>query len=155
MAGTYPANKMEVEKFAIGVINALHEPSMRDKIMKQLTAKQGPIEVKIGVIATQFVMAMLQKVKEQSGRPPHLKLIINAIRLTVQELAAMCKAAGIKVSIKQQKTAAKLAGDSIQAAMQQGMQQQQAAQQGMQQPGPPQQGAPQPGILQRPQGGGY
>lgn len=137
----YPQDENEAGKFAAGLIKSLHSDQTRDGIMKALTDTRAPIHVRIATIASNVITAMLLRVKQQAQRPPHIKLILNALKMVIVELSRMALIAGIKVSDKDKAQAAKLAGDMIESGEQGGQAQgqpppQQVQEQPMQQPQP-------------------
>ena len=131
----YPQDENEAGKFAAGLIKSLHSDQTRDGIMKALTDNRAPIHVRIATLASSVITAMLMRVKQQAQRPPHIKLILNALKMVITELSRMALIAGIKVSEQDKAQAAKLSGDMIESG-EQGPQQPQ--QQPMQQQPPPQ-----------------
>jgi hypothetical protein len=133
----YPQDENEAGKFAAGLIKSLHSDDTRDGIMKALTDSRAPIHVRIATIASNIVTAMLMRVKQQAQRPPHIKLILNSLKLVITELSRMALIAGIKVSDKDKAQAAKLSGDMIESGEQGGQRQpQQMQEQPQQQPQP-------------------
>lgn len=121
--GAYPANQGELEKFRAGLIEMLHGEKTGPKIVQQLMNEGGPVAARIGAIAANVVMVMLQKVRQQSGRKPHMQLVVKAIQIVVKELAMMLRVAGKKPPTPEEmKQAAKLAGDMIESGARPGQQ---------------------------------
>jgi hypothetical protein len=143
--GVYPKDKNEVDKFVAGVITSIHDDGIRDQIMQQLMNEQVPVPVRIGNVVSQIITSMLERVKKQSGRKPHLQLILKSIKMTVLEVSKMAEIAGIKSTPEERKQAAGIAGSLIESG-QKGQQQGQADPmqqgQGMMQPQQPMQEAP-------------
>jgi hypothetical protein len=147
--GVYPKDKNEVDKFVAGVIASIHDDKIRDQIMQQLMNEQVPVPVRIGNVVSQIITSMLERVKKQAGRKPHLQLILKSIKMAVLEVSKMGEIAGVKSTPEERKQAAGIAGSLIESGQKgqmQGQQQGQAEQQGqgmMQQPiqeAPPQEG---------------
>lgn len=131
----YPKDKNEADKFAIGIINSLHDEKTTDGVMKQLTAQDVPVAARVAGVTAQVVSSMLARVQQQAKRKPNLQLILKAIKMTIMEVSKMAEIAGIKVTQEDKQNAAKLAGDSIDAGQRGGPQQAQPqAQPEMQQP---------------------
>jgi len=136
----YPNNKQEVDKFVVGLIRSIHDDSTRPNIMKQLKRQGVPLPLKLGTLASQIILAMLARVKSQAQRPPHMKLVLNSIKLVITELAKMLEITGEKVSRQDMQQAAKIAGDLIDGGMRGEQPQEMQGVPQQQQQQPPQQG---------------
>ena len=147
----YPKNKDDAEKFSIGIIESLHNEKTRPGIMKQLTVEGLPTAPKIAGVVSMVITSMLQRVKTQAGRKPHIQLLLKAIKMTVLEVSQMAQVAGIEVTPEDEKEAAKIAGDMIQEGQEVAMQSGQQGQPGEQMQPQPQEVQPQQ-APQQPQG---
>jgi len=147
----YPNNKQEADKFVAGLIRSIHDDSTRPNIIKQLKRHGVPLPLRLGNLTSQIILSMLSRVKSQAQRPPHMKLVLNSIKLVITELAKMLEITGEKVSRQDMQQAAKIAGDLIDGGMRG---EQPHEMQGVSGPQQPQQQMPQQQQQQPPQHGG-
>jgi len=146
----YPQNKDESDKFAAGIIKLIHNEKTQQSIVKELQDDRAPVALRLGSVASKVIMRMVMLVQEQAGgRKPHFQMLIAAIKMTVKELAEVCKVIGVQVAPKDLAEASRIAGDLIEGGFK-GQEQGQPTQQGAPQVQPQQQLMPQ--QPQRPQG---
>lgn len=131
----YPANQGEIDKFTAGIIKSLHSKESRDQIVQQLLTEEVPLPARIASVAASVLTAMLQRVKQQTGRQPHQRLLVKAIAMTVREIGLIIQAIGGKVEQEVLAQAAEMVGDMLESGM---------GQQGQAQPQQPQQQQAQP-----------
>lgn len=144
----YPKDTQEVDKFVAGIIKSLHSDQTRDQIMQVLTDERAPVAARLATVVSMVMTAMLQRVQTQAGRKPHINLLTKAIKMIIVEASRMAMIAGVRVTLEDQKNAAKLAGDMIEDGMKGGQRQPMAQQSNQQQMQQPQQPMAQPGIVQ-------
>jgi len=115
--GAYPANQNEAKKFVAGIIKTLHNDKTRPGIMQQLTNDKIPIVMRIGSVAASVITSMLMRVLQKAKRKPKKSLVLQAINMTVKEVAKMAEVAGHKSTPKERKEAAGVAGGLIEQGM--------------------------------------
>lgn len=141
----YPANAEEAKRFRDNLMEAMHSQEMHPKIMQVLqSARQNTAQV-IGQLAAKIVMSVVMQMKKKTGRQPQLKMALYGLKMVIQELGNLCRAAGIaNVDTNIMKQAGMIAGKAVEDAVK-GYGKQMPQQQ-------PQQPMPQPMPQQQPQG---
>lgn len=139
----YPQNKQEAEKFSAGLIKSLHSDQTRDANMKILTDNRVPVAARLATLVSNIMTAMLARINKQAGgRKPHIRMLVDAIKMLIIEASRMALIAGVEVTEDDKRKAAKLSGDMLEAGN--------TPQQGPQQGGAPAQPAPmQPQVPQQ------
>ena len=113
---SYPASKEQAEKFFYGVVKELHAT---DAYTSMLADTSAPLPVRLGSLAGRALVNMFNRVIEQTGLPVKQDFVIQAIKVVVTELAAMAEQMGEKPTENDVKQASKIAGDNLQATMDQ------------------------------------
>lgn len=115
-ANTYPANKDEVGQFILDLMKALYLEKQQAEAVKVLSANRDNIGHAIGQLAGSLVMIVVQKRWKQTGRKPHIKLIVQGTKKAIIELAEMARLAKIAQVTKEDIAAAsQVAGKIIEA----------------------------------------
>jgi hypothetical protein len=112
----YPQNKQEADKFAAGLIKSLHSDQTRDANMKILTDNRVPVAARLATLVSNIMTAMLARINKQAGgRKPHIRMLVDAIKMLIIEASRMALIAGVEVTEDDKRKAAKIAGDMLEA----------------------------------------
>ena len=126
--GTYPANQEEVQQFIADLMNALYSEGQVEKVLQMLQQGGENLPQTIGSIAGSLAMSVVQRRGQQTGRKPHINLVIRGLQLVIKNIAELMKTAGIaEVDQKTLQEASMVAGRMVESAMGGGQQQPQQA----------------------------
>lgn len=133
----YPANKKEVQQFITDLMQALYQEKQVDQLVGMLSQGKDNISETVGALAGQLVMTIVQRRQQQTGRKPHINLVIRGLQMVIKNIAQIVETAGIgKLEQRDLQNASMVAGRMVEKTMGGGQQQQQ-----------PQQAPPQGGMV--------
>jgi glycyl-tRNA synthetase beta subunit len=150
-SGAYPSSKEEAAKAKKNLISFIHSDNVQNRIAQQLQQSQDPQQ--LGQLVGFMVGRVLQAIRTQQQRKPHIKLVLNLIRTAIMQFVKIGKVIGVEIPEESHKQIAEVAGGVVEQMAKQGKQPQGQPQQPQGQPMQPQtQGQPmqqpQPGLLE-------
>jgi len=117
-AKSFPKDKKQAEQFTLQLIKIIHEDEELKKILQQQASSQAPPSTVVGGIAAQLLTLLFMKLREQiQGSRVNSKFVIQIIRVAIKEITALAQAVGMRMSVEDERAAAKIAGDALDGAM--------------------------------------
>lgn len=151
---SFPKGDAEGEQFILQLVKVIHGDKEIPRVLEENIGGKAPSSAIVGAIAAQLLTLLFTKLYEQTqGKRVSRQFAVEIIRVAVKEIVAIAESIGPELSVKEEKEAATVAGDSLDQSMQELYSQGGQAQGQPQGPpqevpqGPPQQVAPQ-GIMQ-------
>ncbi len=113
--GTYPGNQDEVQQFIVDITNALYSDGHVEQMLNMVKKNPDNVGQIVGQIAGSIIVAVLQRrMKQNGGRKPHAKLVMNGLKMVLENMAEIIATSGMKKATpKDMQVAAKIAGQVI------------------------------------------
>lgn len=135
-SGAYPSSKEEAAKAKKNLISYIHSDNVQNRIAQQLQQSQDPQQ--LGQLVGFMVGRVLQAIRTQQQRKPHIKLVLNLIRTAIMQFVKIGKVIGVEIPEESHKQIAEVAGSVVEQMAKQGKPGEQAAQPQAQPQGQPQ-----------------